>query len=323
MNKKISVIIPVYNTGNYLVQCLENVLSQTYRNLDIILVDDGSTDGSSELCDLFSMKDDRVRVIHKVNNGLSSSRNTGIKYAAGDYAVFLDSDDFWNDKAALSNIMNNIKPDMDLVCFGYKEYVDGRGENGVGTDFSDFSDKSDKNELISEMHRCGLYISSAWCKIVRLDVIRDNNLYFQEGITSEDVDWSARLLKKISSISVYCDSFYAYRQRSDSIVHNIKYRNIKNLADSIIKCVDIGKDITDAEENALYYNYVSYQYITFLKVAFLCEDDPRTKLLVKEMKSYKWLLKYHLNKKVKIVYLFNKLLGFNLMHKCLKIYSKG
>lgn len=323
MKKRISVIIPVYNVKTYLIQCIEGVLSQVYKYIDVIIVDDGSADSSSMICEDYAAKDNRIQIVHKTNNGLSSSRNIGILFATGDYIVFLDSDDFWSDRSALSSIAQIIESNVDLVCFGYREYVDGKGDNGIGIDFSGLpSVDLGKNELLAEMFRCGIYISSAWCKVIKLDVIKRNRLFFREGITSEDVDWSARLLLAIDSIAVYSNSFYAYRQRSDSIVHNIKYKNINNLSESIIECVEFGKDIKDEEKKNLYYNYVAYQYITFLKVALLCEDDPRTKSLVKEMKSYKWLLNYHLNRKVKIVYLFNKFLGFKLMHKCLKIYSK-
>ena len=95
------------------------------------------------------------------------------------------------------------------------------------------------------------------------------------------------------------------------------------LSDNILRCVDLGEDINPGEFRNLYFNYVAYQYITFLKVALLCEDDIRTKALLKKMKSYSWLLDFHLNRKVRIVYKFKKLFGFNLMYKILKIYAKG
>lgn len=327
MNIKASIIIPVYNTERYLRNCLDSVLSQTYDNVEIILVNDGSTDSSGDICNEYAKSDIRIKAIHKENGGLSSARNEGIRNASGDYVVFLDSDDFWNNESAISEIVQIIEKSLpvitDVVCFGYREYLDNKGDNGIGLDFTNFdNNQSDSLALLKEMLSKGIYISSAWCKVINLSLIRKHNLYFCEGITSEDIDWSARLLKAADNIAVYCDSFYCYRQRSESIVHNLKYENLKTLSESIIKCVDFGKDIKSPEFSNLYHNYVSYQYITFLKVALLCENDARTKHLVKEMKSYSWLLNYHLNKKVKIVYWFNKLLGYNMMHKCLKIYSR-
>lgn len=328
MYEIISVIIPVYNTERYLRRCVDSVLSQTYSQLEIILVNDDSTDSSAEICNQYAEKDSRIKAIHKSNGGASSARNEGLRNATGNYVVFLDSDDFWNNDSAISNIVqvieNRSARNVDLLCFGYQEFVEDKGYNGVGIDFSLF-DRNQSNEkciLLREVLSKGIYVSSPWCKVVSLDLIRKHQLYFCEGVTAEDIDWSARLLKVADNIAVYCDSFYSYRQRSESIVHNLKYENLKTVSDSIIKCVELGKDIESKEFFDLYYNYVSYQYITFLKVALLCESDLRTKPLLKKMKAYTWLLDYHLNKKVRIVYWFNKLLGFKLMHKCLKIYSR-
>ena len=322
MAVKFSIIIPVYNVKKYLSECINSVLSQTYDDYEIILVDDGSTDGSSKLCDEYQNQDSRIKTIHKENGGLSSARNCGIQLAKGVYILFLDSDDFWNDKNALSTIAEMTNRNVDLVCFGYREYVDGQGDNGVGIDFYEFDlQLTDKDAVLKEMISKGVYVSSAWCKAVKRSVIIDNKLMFVEGITSEDVDWSARLLKCINNVAVFPESFYCYRQRNSSIVHNIKYENVEILTDNIIRCVELGKDIPEGRTKALYYNYVSYQFITFLKLTLLCEDDSRNIKLRKKMKHYQWLLKYHLNKKVKMVYLANKIFGYNMIFRLLKIYS--
>ena len=324
MSKTISVIIPVYNVEKYLNQCIGNVLSQFYKNIEVLLIDDGSTDKSFEICEKYLKSDSRIYLVHKKNGGVSLARNIGIQCSKGDYIVFLDGDDFWRNNDSIANIVKNLKNNVDMVCFGYREYKDNNSENGIGISFIGFDDSySDKNELFKEMISKGVYVSSPWCKVIKKDVIIKNDLYFCEGITSEDIDWSARLLIAVKSINVYCDSFYCYRQRSDSVVHNLKYENLEVLANNILKCIKLAEGLESKDFSDLYYNYVSYQYITFLKVALLCENDSRTKTLVKEMKSYKWLLDFHLNKKVKIVYWFNKLFGFNLMLKCLKLYSKG
>ena len=94
MSQKISVIIPVYNVKSYLNRCIESVLTQTYQNLEVIIVDDGSFDGSSEICDAFAQRDSRVKVLHQVNQGLSAARNAGIEISSGEWVAFLDSDDY-------------------------------------------------------------------------------------------------------------------------------------------------------------------------------------------------------------------------------------
>ena len=123
---KFSIIIPVYNVEKYLNECVDSVLNQTYKYMEIILVDDGSTDSSPQICDSYAEKDNRIRAIHKENGGLSSARNAGIKNMTGDYVLFLDSDDFWDNNKALehlSYIISEQKPDV--VCYGYKEFCTG------------------------------------------------------------------------------------------------------------------------------------------------------------------------------------------------------
>ena len=316
---KISVVVPVYNVEKYLNQCVDSVLAQTYKNIEVILVDDGATDSSPAICDEYAEKDSRVKVVHKKNGGLSSARNSGIKVATGDYLMFIDSDDYWNADFVLRELIDKtLASDADITCFGYREYFDGENTYGKGIDNIALAQCSGEGfDLLEKMFSKGVFISSACTKIVKSNLIQPDTL-FVEGITSEDIDWTARLLIKARSFSVYPNSFYVYRQRNNSIVHSIKYENLKMLADNIIRCLDYSKDIKDAKLLKLYYNYVSYQYISFLRVALLCEGDSRTKTLFKEMKQYRWLLNYHLNRKVKIVYYFNKFLGYNLMFKALK-----
>lgn len=112
---KISVIVPVYNVEDYLEECINSILGQTYKNLEIILVDDGSTDNSSKICDIYEKKDKRIKVIHKENGGLSSARNEGLKYRTGEYISFVDSDDFI-DKTMYEKLYSAIKKyDADVV----------------------------------------------------------------------------------------------------------------------------------------------------------------------------------------------------------------
>ena len=109
---KVSVIIPVYNVRLYLERCVQSVLRQTYKDLEIILVDDGSKDNSGELCDQLALSDQRIRVIHQENQGLSGARNTGIRQATGEYIIFLDSDDEWLLSDGLENLLQGEKADL-------------------------------------------------------------------------------------------------------------------------------------------------------------------------------------------------------------------
>lgn len=320
----VSVVVPVYNVERYIHQCVDSILTQTYQNIEVILVDDGSPDNCPAICDEYAQKDNRVKVVHKQNGGLSSARNAGIRASTGDYLMFVDSDDYWDNELALAEIVSIINEQTpDIVCFGYKEYFDDRATYGKGI-YEDtlLACKNDENSCVRTMMKNGVFVSSSCIKTVKSELIKDHDIYFVEGITNEDVDWSARLLLNTGDFAIYEKSFYVYRQREGSIVHSIKYENLEIMSGNIKKCLSYINGDFDRDLLNNYYNYVAYQYICFLKVSILCENDKRTAELLKVMKEYRWLLKYHLNKKVKIVYWFNKLLGYRLMQKALKIYSK-
>lgn len=321
---KFSIIIPVYNVEKYLNECVESVLNQTYKNMEIILVDDGSTDSSPKICDSYAEKDKRIKVIRKENGGLSSARNFGMKAMTGDYVLFLDSDDFWDDNRVLENLSAIISDEnADVVCYGYKEFYEKTNEskNVIYIPEMLFSELSTEDQLEFLLTN-GIFTSSACCKAIKTKLILYKNIYFVENITSEDIDWSARVLLNAQSFSLYNDCFYAYRQRDDSITHTVKYENLEMLSNNIIKCINLAEKVEEGRFKDLYLNYVAYQYITFLHSSFLCEKNDKIKYLVDKMKNYGYLLKYHLNRKVKLVYFFNKLFGFNIMYKLLKIYLK-
>ena len=125
---KISVIIPVYKVETYLHQCVDSVLSQTYENIEVILVDDGSPDSCPEICDQYANADARVKVIHQKNGGLSAARNAGVQCASGNYLAFLDSDDFWNDRTALERLVCRLQiTNADVLNYSYVKY----DESGV------------------------------------------------------------------------------------------------------------------------------------------------------------------------------------------------
>ena len=130
---KFSIVIPVYKTKEYLDHCVESVIAQTFRDFEIILVDDGSPDCCGAMCDAWAAKDSRIVVVHQENGGLSAARNAGIRRATGEYIMFLDSDDWWADPYVLENIAQHLNhTDADILSFNYRKSYNG---NIVALDF--------------------------------------------------------------------------------------------------------------------------------------------------------------------------------------------
>lgn len=206
----ISVIIPVYNVEGYLEECLESILNQTYKKLEIILVDDGSTDNSGRICDKYKKLDERVIVIHKINGGLSSARNCGLQIAKGEFIAFVDSDDYIDLHTYEETLGCMLKYNCDIVEFRI-----------CGRDI-------DSNEKVIEMDKDEVmykHISSdfeypnvaVWNKLYKENVIR--NLRFPEGKIHEDYMFQCVALKNCKKYIFLNQSFYYYRIRENSITH--------------------------------------------------------------------------------------------------------
>lgn len=229
-NKLISIIVPIYNVKKYLEKCIDSILNQTYKNLEIILIDDGSTDESSEICDNYSQKDNRIIVIHKKNAGVSSARNEGLKIATGDYIGFVDSDDFL-EKDMYLNMIDRIAIDNTKmsICNAYIE-----NENGVQVkNFkSDSPNIIDSHELINRIMKDYVFQGYMWNKLYARDLIyNDKNGYlkFDTNISNlEDRLFNLELIDKNKefNVSFLNEKLYHYIQRESSAIHrryNDKY----------------------------------------------------------------------------------------------------
>ena len=225
-NVMVSVIIPIYNVEKYLCQCVDSVLNQTYRELQIILVDDESPDGCGNICDEYKNKDSRIEVIHKKNGGLGMARNDGLKLAKGEYVIFLDSDD-WIDTNHIAKLIEAAKDnDADLVIHGYRKCTDegnvieqtpliktGVFENVINDILMPMIAADDKNP-IDEIFPVG-----ACFKMFRLSVIRDNNIEFisEKKCISEDVIFNMDCIPLYKRAVVIDDYGYNYRTNPNSI----------------------------------------------------------------------------------------------------------
>lgn len=217
---KVSVIVPVYNVERYLDRCINSVLRQTYTDLELILVDDGSADSSGRICDSCRERDGRVRVIHKENGGVSSARNAGLDIAAGDYILFLDGDDALDENAIEICVKELQDPRRDMVLFGFHLYGEADGKAFFQKDDHYEADEiGSHGEIIRQFSSCYQkgYFSFVTDKMIRASLIRDNHIRFDGAfnVGGEDAVFMLALLPYIESIKVLSDSFYRYYRREN------------------------------------------------------------------------------------------------------------
>lgn len=220
----ISVVVPVYNVEPYLQECIKSVLNQENAKFELILVDDGSTDGSGNICDKYALLDKRVKVYHKENGGLPSARNYGIDKANGEYIIFLDSDDYWFDKKTLFHLVSVAeKNKVDTVRGEYKEFIDGdicnKTEEFIEpTNFSILNNE----ELLAESRNKGYFV---WLYLFRIELIKD--IKFDENQKfQEDIEFSIRLFLNDFKGVVIPFRFYAYRKRSSSLTTSCNTKHL-------------------------------------------------------------------------------------------------
>lgn len=212
--EKLSLVVPVYNVANYLSRCIESIVSQTYSNLEIILIDDGSTDGSSSICDEWQKRDARIRVIHKPNGGLSSARNCGLATATGAFVGFIDGDDSV-DFNMYESMMNEFLPSVDVVSCGKTKVYTNRSIKTQNVCSRMSFDKEDGlNELLK-----GFYMDESFCdKVFRKSIL--NNVKFPEGEINEDLPTIIKVFDSISKVTIIPGCFYLYHQNEGSITRS-------------------------------------------------------------------------------------------------------
>ena len=213
-NPLISVIVPVYNVAAWLPRCVDSILAQTYEHLEILLVDDGSTDNSGEICEQYAKKDTRVRVIHKENGGLSSARNAGLDKASGGYIGFVDSDD-WIEPEMYGEMLALMEQNhAQLVCAGRYDVDGGTGEKTLGLCPQRLEQVSGE-ELAGRIFLWDHCDSSACDKLYRRELFE--GIRYPEGKTSEDIPVTYWLALKAQWAVLRDKPFYNYYHRSGSI----------------------------------------------------------------------------------------------------------
>lgn len=208
---KISVIVPVYKVEKYIHKCVDSILNQTFSEIEVILVDDGTPDRCGEICDMYAQQDSRVKVIHKENGGLSDARNAGMPYATGEYLIFIDSDDYIESDMLEYMYTRLIEANADMATCGvYEVYRDRIEKQKEESDFVCSGEKAFQCILQGHTIR-----GEIWNKLIRRSCIED--LRFPKGKLYEDIYFTVDLMQRIKTVAVGTKSKYYYLHREDSI----------------------------------------------------------------------------------------------------------
>lgn len=215
----VSIIVPIYNVETYVERCVGSLIRQKYKNIEIILVDDGSTDDSGKICDELLAKDSRIRVIHQKNMGLSKARNNGILLSKGEYVAVVDSDDYVSPEYIEIMLFTCVNENCDIaIC----NYVKGKEINYTFKNTEKLESRCLTSEqMLNEWHGENKDIeTSAWNKLYRRKLFVEGNVWYPEGKYYEDTVTTHRLVARASRIAIIDAYLYYYYQRESSIMHS-------------------------------------------------------------------------------------------------------
>lgn len=243
MKELISIVVPIYNVEDYLKECIDSICGQSYKNIEIILVDDGSTDGSPAICDVYAGLDNRIRVIHKKNGGLSDARNCGLEVARGEYVAFVDSDDYVNERFIefLYNAMEDCNAQI-AVCSYQKVYDTPIAKSELPKYVIE-----EKNSIsfLESLYQ-GKYSDMgfvAWNKLYKRQLFVENNILYPKGRIYEDTFTTYKLLYFAEGIAIVDYPLYCYRMRSGSIMQSkIMMDRCRDWIDSDLSAVDFFRE---------------------------------------------------------------------------------
>lgn len=295
----VSIIVPVYNVEDMLPRCIESLINQTYKNLEIVLVNDGSIDNSPNICDFYKERDSRINVIHKKNGGLSHARNSGLSIITGEYVMFVDSDDYLEIDSCEMFIkyLTNINSDITNI-----DIIVGEAKKIENNKISYFKHTNliDGQEYIAKEYIKKAIIASEWYAPVcfnmyRKDFLINNSLYFKNGILHEDMQILPRYFLNAKNIMYMKYAFYNYDIREGSITQNKnKQKNIECLMNIYEEWKLIFDNIEEEELQKLLYGILSKQYL------YACRAFNITDRRFPKGMDVRFLMKYSLNNKEKL-----------------------
>lgn len=314
----ISVIIPIYNAINFFQRCIESVLNQTYSDLEIIIIDDGSTDGSEKLCEEYAKKDSRCKVFHQQNKWLSEARNVGIKKATGNYIAFIDHDD-WIHPQYFELLLNAIRQtgSKASMCFYKKIFIDHFEEDKniyqIKESFKLFKSQDMLNAIleipISKTRNSPIPFECIWGKLYSVDVIKDLQFVTMKG---EDMEYNSRLYQRVEEFALVPEYLYYWIQHKNSTHrYPIEVAVEGDLKEGIKICENFSKNHDHIRSKALKRIMLSYLATRYLiKEHTYNNYTPLTYEMLESIKN-NYYNEFKRDKKISVIFKFNILILFN------------
>lgn len=316
---KFSLILPIYRVQQFLTQCIDSILAQTFQDFEIILVDDGSPDESPRICDEYASKDLRISVVHQKNAGQAAARNVGLAIAKGEYVAFVDSDDFLIDENVLQKIADASHSNPDVIHYKFVEWFESDGH--IADCYFDYKVETEGRtlaEIYCDLIDKDAYYNSAWSKAIRRELLQENGIRFHEGIVGEDNEWYYHVVLAAKSLMLLDEPLYVYRRRQGSTTSTV---NRKHLLDQLFVLDKWGTKLKDYEGAAakVIWGSLAKQYCSAL-IIYAGLDD--VKDLLPRILKKKYLLKYSRNKRVVIFRWIQRVCGVRGLICLLKLVKK-
>lgn len=299
MNDKISIVVPIYKVPQDLLKkSIENCINQTYKNIEIILVDDESPDDCGKICDEYAKTDARIKVIHQKNKGLSGARNSGVENSTGNWIMFLDGDDYIDVETCEILINSLPNEEIDIVCFGYRR--ESKNNNSI-FELKGIEEKlyvgQECKYLQEKVLDFNAHFSSAYCKLMKREYIFNNNIFHNEVLKqgAEGIEFNIRLFEKADKVLVLKKYLYHYIYNEESISnkHNEKNHYF------VLSCFDVIKEFIEKSDNKeklleALYNRMLYVIVTTAVSGYFSKGNVEAYGIKK--KKFKEYLQYPLVK---------------------------
>lgn len=316
----VSVIVPIYNVEMYVDRCIKSIVNQTYQKLQIILIDDGSTDKSGSIAEHWRSLDSRIIVLHQSNSGLSAARNCGLKYAKGSYILFVDSDD-WIHQKMIEDMMNNISPNRIVSCGMIL------AQDSIMKPIPWFTRK----EILSKEKALDYIVDN---EIFTSHVVR--NLYpkkifdkirFPNGMLYEDIRTTHKLFQSVSCVCILPEHYYYYFMRCDSISNTVSLNNRLEWFNALKDRLDELKMVKSDYEGKICCQMAVVISLSMIQNSFKKEEINKKKKEINEIKTFlklkvtKQYVKQYANKKQYLCFVVARHLGFS-SNKVYKLFRK-